>query len=110
MADCPALGEGDDAYTFNLWHETVALGSLDAHGLTLLDGTRNSAALVEELLRLARDGRMHIQLDDGQVLTDEVALRDVFTQYVDALPERLEEMKLSCRRLTQRATKYGSSR
>jgi SAM-dependent methyltransferase len=89
------LGEGDDAYTFNEWHETVALGSLDAHGLILLDGTRDSAALVEELLRLAPDGRIHLELDDGQVLTDEVVLRDVFTQYVDALPERLEEMKLA---------------
>jgi hypothetical protein len=34
------------------------------------------------------------ELNDGQVLTDEVVLRDVFTQYVDVLPERLEEMKL----------------
>ncbi|SBS78656.1 Methyltransferase type 12 [uncultured Mycobacterium sp.] len=89
------LGEGDDAYTFNVWHETVALGSLDAHGLILLDGTRDSAALVQELLRLARDGRIHLELDDGLVLTDEVVLRDVFTQYVDILPERLEEMKLA---------------
>ncbi|BBY59474.1 hypothetical protein MSAR_26100 [Mycolicibacterium sarraceniae] len=73
----------------------MALGSLDAHGLTLLDGSRDSAALVEELLLLARDGRIHLELDGGQVLTDEAVLRDVFTQYVDALPERLEEMKLA---------------
>jgi methyltransferase-like protein/SAM-dependent methyltransferase len=89
------LSKSDDAYTFNVWHETVALGSLDAHGLILLDGTRDSAALVEELLRLAREGRIHLELDDGQVLTDEAVLRDVFTQYVEVLPERLEEMKLA---------------
>ena len=86
--------QGGDAYTFNLWHETVDLGSLDAHALILLDGTRDSAALVDELLQLALDSRLHIELDDGQVLADETVLRDVFTQYVDALPERLEEMKL----------------
>ncbi|OYN80389.1 class I SAM-dependent methyltransferase [Mycolicibacterium sphagni] len=88
------LREGGDTYTFNLWHETVELGSLDAHGLKLLDGTRDSVALVEDLLRLARDGRLQIELDDGQALTDEAVLRDVFAQYVDALPDRLEEMKL----------------
>ncbi|WP_319435456.1 class I SAM-dependent methyltransferase [Mycobacterium sp. RTGN5] len=89
-----ALREGGDVYTFNLWHETVALGPLDAHGLTLLDGTRDSAVLVDELLRLAREGQLNVELDDGQLLTDEASLRDVFTQYVDVLPERLEEMKL----------------
>jgi hypothetical protein len=59
------------------------------------DGTRDSEELVEELLRLARKGRIRIELDDGRVLTDEALLRDVFTQYVDALPERPEEMKLA---------------
>jgi len=89
------LAGRDDAYTFNLWHETVGLGSLDAHALILADGTRDEAALTEELLRLAREGRLQIELDDGQVLTDESVLRDVFTQYVEVLPERLEAMKLA---------------
>ena len=89
------LTRGGDAYTFNVWHETVGLGSLDAHGLILADGTRNSAELVEGLLRSAREGRLQIELDDGQLLTDETILRDVFTQYVQVLPERLAEMKLA---------------
>jgi methyltransferase-like protein len=89
-----ALQKGGDAYTFNLWHETVGLGSLDAHGLILADGTRDPAALVDELLKSAREGRLQVELDDGQVLTDEVVLRNVLTQYVDVLPERLREMKL----------------
>jgi methyltransferase-like protein len=93
IAEFTLRGAGD-AYTSNLRHKTVGLGSLDAHGLILLDGTRDSEALVEELLRLALVGRLHIELDDRQVLTDEAVLRDVFTQYVEVLPERLEEMKL----------------
>jgi SAM-dependent methyltransferase len=88
------LGDGGDAHTFNLWHETVALGSLDAHGLVLLDGKCDSEALVAELLRSVRAGRLQIELDDGQVLADEALLQDVLTQYVQVLPERLEEMKL----------------
>lgn len=89
------LHNSHDAYTFNLWHETIGLGSLDAHGVILADGTRDSAALVAELVRLASEGRLQIELDDGQVLTDEAVLREVFTQYVEMLPQRLEEMKLA---------------
>ena len=50
---------------------------------------------MEELLRLAREGRVHLELDDGQAPTDEGVLRDIFTQYVDVLPEHLEEVKFS---------------
>ncbi|MDT5012807.1 MAG: hypothetical protein QOH57_4424 [Mycobacterium sp.] len=85
--------EDRDLHTFNLWHETVALSPLDVHLLPLLDGTRGEDALVEELLTIARDGRIRIELDDRRI-SDEAELRAVLTQYVDALPQRLEEMKL----------------
>jgi len=88
------LRNSDDAYTFNLWHETVGLGALDAHALVLSDGTRDSEALVQELLRLAHEGQLQIELEDGQVLTNPAVLRDVFTQFVEVLPQRLDEMKL----------------
>ncbi|WP_445166770.1 methyltransferase regulatory domain-containing protein [Mycolicibacterium sp. Dal123E01] len=89
------LANGDDAYTFNAWHETVGLGALDAHALILADGTREPETLIEALLGLAREGRLQIELDDGQMLTDEAVLRNVFTQFVGVLPERLQEMKLA---------------
>jgi methyltransferase-like protein/SAM-dependent methyltransferase len=92
------VANGDDAYTFNVWHETVGLGALDAHALILADGTRGPEALAEALLELARSGRLQIELDDGQVLTDEAMLRDVFAQFVGVLPERLEAMKLAASR------------
>ena len=56
----------DGAYTFNLWHETVGLGSLDAHGLILADGTRDPAALVDELLKCAREGRLQVDSTAGR--------------------------------------------
>jgi methyltransferase-like protein len=86
------LGESA-AYTFNLWHETVALSPLDAQVMPLLDGTRDRAALVEEMLAIARSGLIRIELD-GTLVTDESDLREVLGQFVDAMPERLEEMKL----------------
>lgn len=39
-----------------------------------------------------------MELDDGQMLTDEAMLRDVFAQYIDVLPERLAEVKLAAAR------------
>ena len=86
--------EDGEAYTFNLWHETVALSPLDAHALPLLDGTRDREALVEEMLAIARANLIRIELD-GSPVSDETDLRNVLAQYVDALPERLQEMKLA---------------
>jgi methyltransferase-like protein len=61
--------------------------------LPLLDGTRDRAALVEEMLGIARAGLIRIELD-GTLVTDESDLREVLGQFVDAMPQRLEEMKL----------------
>lgn len=82
-----------EAVTFNLWHETVALSPLDGHLLPLLDGTHSRDALVEELLAIARANLIRIELD-GRRVSDEAELRDVLAQYIDAVPQRLEEMKL----------------
>jgi methyltransferase-like protein/SAM-dependent methyltransferase len=69
-------GDDSQASTFNIWHETHMLSSLDFHLLPLLDGTRDRDALIEALL---------------PVVSME---RDVLGEYIDALPERLAEMKL----------------
>lgn len=58
-----------DASTFNLWHETLILTSLERHLLPLLDGTRDREALIEALTDHDADG-------------------------IDALIQRLVEMKL----------------
>lgn len=82
-----------EPYTYNFWHETVDLTPLVAHLLALLDGTRDANALVDEMLTAARAGTIRIELD-GTPVSDEMVLRDVLTQYVNALPELLDEMKL----------------
>lgn len=89
------LTHGDrEGFTFNLWDETVALSPLDGHLLPLLDGTRGRDALVAELLAIVLANVIRIELD-GRWVSDEAELRDVLAQYIDAVPQRLEEMKLS---------------
>jgi methyltransferase-like protein/2-polyprenyl-3-methyl-5-hydroxy-6-metoxy-1,4-benzoquinol methylase len=70
-----------DASTFNLWHETHLLSPVDRHLLPLLDGTRDRDALVEALLTIAREEPIDLEGDD-------------LTEYIDALPQHLAEMKL----------------
>jgi SAM-dependent methyltransferase/Fe2+ transport system protein FeoA len=68
--------------TFNLWHETVELSTLDRRVLPLLDGTRDRAALVEAVM--AGAGTDVIPIERAAAL-----------EYVDELPQRLAEMKLA---------------
>jgi methyltransferase-like protein len=82
-----------EATTFNRWHETVFPGPVDRYLLPLLDGTRDRDALVEALLAVAREGLIWFQRD-GERVADEATLRDVLAEHVDALPERLAELKL----------------
>jgi len=70
-----------DASTFDLWHETHLLSPVDRHLLPLLDGTRDRDALVEALLAIAREEPIDLEDDD-------------LTEYIDALPQHLAEMKL----------------
>jgi len=69
-------GDDSQASTFNIWNETHMLSPLDRHLLPLLDGTRDRDALLEALLPT-------VSMD-----------RDALAEYIDALPEHLEEMKL----------------
>jgi len=66
---------------------------VDRHLLPLLDGCRDRQALVEALMDVVDQDLIRIDRDDGQVL-DEDGIRDVLAQQVDALPQRLTEMKL----------------
>ncbi len=74
-------GDQVQASTFNLWHETQMLSPLDRHLLPLLDGTRDRDALVEGLLAA---------LHENSIPTE----RQAVVEYIDALPQRLAEMKL----------------
>jgi methyltransferase-like protein len=82
-----------NAYTYNLWQELVGISALDAHLLPMLDGTRDGDALVEELMARNRANLLHVELD-GKVLSDEAQVRQVFSEHVAALPQRLEQMEL----------------
>jgi methyltransferase-like protein/SAM-dependent methyltransferase len=69
-------GDDSQASTFNIWHETHMLSPLDRQLLPLLDGTRDRDALLDALLPI-------VSMD-----------RDALSEYIDALPEHLAEMKL----------------
>jgi methyltransferase-like protein len=87
------LARGDaQAWTFNIWHETLLLSPVDRHLLPLLDGTRDRDALVEALLKFDREDLIRFELD-GQRLTGP-ELRTAAAAYVDDIPKRLTAMKL----------------
>jgi methyltransferase-like protein/SAM-dependent methyltransferase len=82
-----------EAFVINHWHETMPLEPLDRYLLPLLDGSRGPDELVEELLELFRCNVFRIDLDDEQE-SDPDTVREVLTQQVDALPDRLAELRL----------------
>jgi len=82
-----------DASTFNLWHETLILSPADRHLLPLLDGTRDRDALLDALLAVHHENPIPIDRDGMQV-AGEAETRDALAEQIDALPERLAEMKL----------------
>ncbi|MFL6086043.1 MAG: methyltransferase regulatory domain-containing protein [Mycobacterium sp.] len=86
-------GNESQAWTFNLWHETLMLSPLDHHLLPLLDGTRDRDALVEALLVAVRENPIPIERD-GHEVSGEAEMRDVLVDYIDALPQHLADMKL----------------
>lgn len=83
-----------EPYIFNIWHEDVLLSPLDRHVLPLLDGTRNRASLVEEVVALAREDVIWFERD-GVRLSSDAEFRAVAAEQIDALPQRLVEFKLS---------------
>lgn len=71
------LSAGDaGASTFNRWHETVPLEGLDRHLVPLLDGSRDDAQLVEELVAAA------------------ACTRDAACEHVRTMRDRLSGLKL----------------
>jgi len=82
-----------EAATFNRWHETVFPTPVDRYLLPLLDGTRGRDALVDALLDVAREGLIWFQRN-GKRVADEAELREALAEHVDAMPQRLAELKL----------------
>jgi methyltransferase-like protein/ubiquinone/menaquinone biosynthesis C-methylase UbiE len=58
----------------NLRHETLNLNDLARHILTLMDGTRDEAGILDGLVELAQADRISVQRD-GQPIRDTEALR-----------------------------------
>jgi SAM-dependent methyltransferase len=81
------------ASTFNLWNETHMLSPVDRHLLPLLDGTRDRDALVDALWAIDRENPIRIERDGKQV-SGEAEMRNALAEHVDAVPQRLAEMKL----------------
>ena len=80
-------------HIFNRWHETVWVSPVELHVLPLLDGTRDRDALVDEAYSAVRRGLIGFTRD-GRQLTTEAELQEAAAEYIDALPQRLTEMKL----------------
>lgn len=88
------LVRGDDEpFIYNVWHESVPLSVVDRHLVPLLDGTRDSEALVGVLLDAVRDGFVQFQRD-GHPLSTDADVRAAAEEHVDTLAQRLTEMKL----------------
>jgi methyltransferase-like protein len=85
--------EDVEAYVFNQWHELLPLSPVDRYLLPLLDGRHDRRALVDALMDVVGQDLIRIDRDDGHPL-DEEGIRDVLTQQIDAMPQRLTEMKL----------------
>ncbi len=80
-------------HIFNRWHETVWVSPVELHVLPLLDGTRDRDTLVDEAYSAVRRGLIGFTRD-GRQLTTEAELQEAAAEYIDALPQRLTEMKL----------------
>jgi methyltransferase-like protein/SAM-dependent methyltransferase len=66
----------------NLRHETVTIDELNRQLLMRLDGTRDRAALADELAELVRTNQLAIQ-QEGVEVRDPVTVRDVMAKAVD---------------------------
>ena len=73
----------------NLRHEPVKLNELQRRMLPLLDGTRDVEALVDGVLRLAREGKIGVrEKENGPVVTDPVMLEKILRHLVvESLPD-----------------------
>jgi hypothetical protein len=59
----------------------------------VLDGSRDRDALVEALLAIARRDLIRLERD-GECVSGDAELRKTLAEHIDAMPQRLAEMKL----------------
>jgi methyltransferase-like protein/SAM-dependent methyltransferase len=86
--------DGAAAVTFNRWHEMHPLSSIDPHLLPLLDGTRDSDALLHTLLGIVRQDQIRFSGDDTRSGW-EADVRNALASQIDTVAPRLTRMKLS---------------
>ncbi|MCW2514144.1 MAG: hypothetical protein JWR11_3186 [Mycobacterium sp.] len=82
-----------EAFTFSPWHESVPLGPLERHLLPLLDGTTDRDGLLAAALDLFRQNVFAVDRD-GEALSDPSEIEQALADEVDAMPQRLVELKL----------------
>jgi methyltransferase-like protein/SAM-dependent methyltransferase len=87
--------DANEAVTFNRWHEMFPLSSVDLQLIPLLDGTRDTDALVESLLNVARQEQLRFTGDDTRSAW-EAEMRGALVAQISTMSTRLAEMKL-CR-------------
>ncbi len=73
-----------------LRHQTADVAPVIRRTLSLMDGTRTRAEIIEGLSEDARADRLTVSQDDVPI-TDEDALREVFGQVYDEIVETVEE-------------------
>ena len=77
----------------NLRHENIVLTTTDRHILTLLDGRRDRAALMDALVGMVETGQIQIEVE-GRPVRDEQQLRSVLVGLIDASLKRLASVGL----------------
>ena len=76
----------------NLRHEPVKLNELQRRMLPLLDGTRDIDAIIVDIVKLAKNGKIGVrERDGGPVVTDDAGLARILRQAVEgSLPGMLQ--------------------
>ena len=77
----------------NLRHENIALTNTDRHILSLLDGRRERAALMDALVGMVETGQIQITVE-GRPVRDKPQLRSVLDGLIDASLKRLASVGL----------------
>jgi methyltransferase-like protein len=76
------LGAAEGRAVANRRHEVVRLPDFARHLLALLDGTRDRAALLEELIRLTEAGEVRVQRE-SRLVTDPAELRVALSELLE---------------------------
>ena len=66
----------------NLWHERAHLTPLNRQLVRLLDGTRDRTAVLDSLVKLAIEEKIHLKVD-GQPITEEGQMRQLLDRELD---------------------------